>query len=187
MKVKELTIIGLQNVTPKAIRESRGTYWAFCHGEKGRGRWQVRLPLGASDFPFREGEDPPPPETEYKMRPLGRKDARGNDLYVLIRGEQDGRYLLLWQLCPGFRGGASYQIKGKARLLAEGYEAQGAAGRMGGAPCPVVLVEGPCQLSWHRTGRLYGSPADWVAAFDGQAWTVATPDQCLLEDAIFDY
>lgn len=88
---------------------------------------------------------------------------------------------------PGYRGTASYEVSGQARVLAEGAEAQGAAGRMGGAACPVVLVEGPCTLSWHRSGRLYGTEADLAAYFDGAKWTVAPVTDCAVKDAAMSY
>lgn len=75
-------------------------------------------------------------------------------------------------MCPGYRGSASYTIEGDAELVDEGYEAQGATGRMGGAPVPVVLVKGPCRLKWSRTGRLYGARPDWIAIYDGEKWDV---------------
>jgi len=54
---------------------------------------------------------------------------------------------------------------------------------MGGAPCPLILVTGPCRLVWERTGRLYGAPARWIAAYDGATWTVAPEEDCLMEEA----
>ncbi len=81
--------------------------------------------------------------------------------------------MVLWSLSPGFRGGASWRVaSGAARVVAVGQEAQGDAGRMGGADCPVLLVTGPCTLEWVRTGRLYGSPPAWRATFDGSKWAV---------------
>ena len=58
---------------------------------------------------------------------------------------------------------------------------------MGSADCPVVLVSGSCRLSWKRLGRLYGDPADWVAVFDGQEWTVGPANEVEMEEEIFKY
>jgi hypothetical protein len=155
MKVISISTRGVQQVAATKTRAKNGAeYYALSHGEDGRGRWQIRLPLAAREFP-------------------APTDA----------GEQ----LVLWHLSPGYRGGASFGVAGQATAVAVGEEAQGAAGRMGGADCPVVLVTGPCQLSWHRSGRLYGSEADWSAVFDGQDWTVAPTDQCSLEQAALNY
>jgi hypothetical protein len=84
-----------------------------------------------------------------------------------------------------YRGSASHRIEGNAHLIAEGYQAQGAAGRMGGAPCPVVLVTGPCVLTWERFGRLYDTPAKWRAIYENGQWLVAPdePEQCAIEIA----
>jgi len=103
---------------------------------------------------------------------------------LLCAGAEDGCDLVLWSLSPGFRGGATYEISGDAVIVAEGREAQGIAGYMGSAPCPVLLVSGDCELRWHRSGRLYATAADWVARrVDGQ-WTVASAEDTTLADAL---
>lgn len=124
-------------------------------------------------------------DEEFAMRPIGKQDDRGNNLYVLIPSRDDGKQLVIWSLSPGFRGGASYSVQGEAHVIAEGREAQGDAGRMGGASVPVVLVTGPCELRWRRTGRLYGEPPSWVARYDGDKWTVSPASETELEDHIF--
>lgn len=124
-------------------------------------------------------------EEEFALRPIGKQDDKGNDLYILIPGRDDGKQLVIWSLSPGFRGGASYSVHGQCQVIAEGREAQGAAGRMGGAPVPVVLVTGPCELRWRRTGRLYGESPSWVARYDGDEWSVGPASETELEDEIF--
>jgi hypothetical protein len=124
---------------------------------------------------------------DFRLVDLHRQDPRGNGLFLLARGDDDGTALVLWSLSPGYRGGAHYKVSGRARIIAKGEEAQGAAGCMGGADCPVVHVTGPCRLEWTRTGRLYGNPADWVAEFDGSTWTVGPACECAVEDAALNY
>lgn len=127
-------------------------------------------------------------DKEFRLFPLNRQDARGNELSLLVKSNTpDGLQLILWSLSPGYRGDASYEIKGMAQRIAYGMEAQGNAGRMGGAACPVILVAGPCELTWNRSGRLYGSAADWTAVFDGDTWTVAPVATCVLEQAALTY
>ena len=171
---------GVVPATPeKASHPTRGEYWRFTHGQEGRGRRLVFFPLGSRDFP---GSAPAPgPGQEYLLIPVG------SGHHILGAGRNDGEYLVFWDLNPGYRGGASFEVFGQAKVLAQGEEAQGAAGRMGGAACPVVLVTGPCRLVWHRSGRLYGSEADWTAEFDGQQWTVTPTHLCGLEEAAFNY
>ena len=249
MKIYQLDREGCRPAYAGVARAKNGArYYAVHHGEFGRGRWEVRLPLAAREFPPPE----PPPvgilveapdlrEKEPSGRPfprrdfvrcpvcgaepddnfrrnhagdkcpacleaarfadkpldlagidlklvdLHRQDPRGNQLYLLARGENDGTALVLWSLDPGFRGGASYKVSGRGRVIALGEEAQGDAGRMGGADCPVVHVTGPCRLEWTRTGRLYGEPADWVAEFDGSEWTVGPDCECAVEEAALNY
>jgi hypothetical protein len=128
-----------------------------------------------------------PLDGEYRLVDLRKTDQRGNPLYLIVRGTEDGRWLVLWFLSPGFRGSASYDVEGQARIIGAGLQAQGDAGRMGGAACPLVLVDGPCRLMWERRGRLYGTPPRWVAEYDGEEWTVRSADECAVEDAALEY
>lgn len=177
MRVISLSTAGVKAIRPSIVQMAKdGSKPSYCflHGEQGRGRWEVRFPLGFKSFPFQGEEAKPSEEQEYQLVKLeGKKDPRGNQLVLLGVGRQDGEFLVLWHLSPGFRGSATFEIEGKAELIAEGYEAQGDAGRVGGASCPVVRVFGQATLSWGRSGRLYGSPSRWVARFDGQVWQVA--------------
>ena len=189
MKVIAISTRGAtQVVATKTIAKTGAEYYALTHGEDGRGRWQIRIPLAAREFPApADAGDRFPLDGEYKLVDLRKQDPRGNPLYLLTLGQQDGQHLVLWYLSPGFRGGASFEVAGKAKVIALGEEAQGDAGRAGGAACPVVLVTGPCLLTWHRSGRLYGDAADWTAQFDGQQWTVAPTHVCAAEEAALNY
>jgi hypothetical protein len=191
MKVYQLDIAGLRPAYADIVTAKNGVrYYAIHHGDWGRGRWEVRFPLAAREFIPPEPPNERPSNlggVELKLVDLHRQDPRGNQLYLLARGESDGTALILWSLNPGFRGGAEYNIKGQARVIALGREAQGAAGRMGGADCPVVHVTGPCRLEWTRTGRLYGNPADWVAEFNGSEWVVGPAYVCAAEEAALNY
>lgn len=190
MKVVRISKNGVCGASPSVnqTRDGGKRFFTFNHGSVGRGRWEVRFPLGFRDFPV-EHDDPksPDPETEYKLIDLKRKDPEGNGQYLLGKGIKDGSYLVLWSLSPGFRGGATFAVTGKAKVIATGEEAQGDAGRMGGAACPVVYVTGPCILTWERSGRIYGEKGSWVAEFDGSQWYVAPEDECAIESAIFEY
>ena len=189
MRVIRISLSGPRPAAPIVCRTRDGRpYYAFVHGEQGRGRWEVRIPLGARDFPVDEERRTEEfMEADFRLVKLGKKDARGNELFLLGRGESDGAYLVLWSLSPGYRGSAGYNLEGQAEAIAYGCEEQVAAGRLGGADCPVVLVTGPCRLTWHRRGRLYGGQPDWVAEFDGESWRVAPEAECALEEAAFEY
>ena len=186
MRVVQISTDGVFPAVAELTRTPRGCYYCVYHGQQGRGRWQVRIPLSARDFPAAEDSFGLIELTnEYRLVRLDRADAKGNQMLLLARGEEDGTTLVLWKLSPGFRGSAEYELRGAAELIALGQEAQGEAGRMGGAACPVILVSGPAELRWTRFGRLYGSASRWVARFDGATWTVAPEDSALLEDAVF--
>jgi hypothetical protein len=184
MKVIEISRHGISTAPVLTVEGQRGKYLCISHGERGRGRWEYLIPLSAKDFPpVCKGGKPYLEGEEITLRPLGRQDAAGNPLFVGLRGEPDGKFLVLWSLSPGFRGEADYNVLGNAEIIARGRQAEGLAGRAGHADCLVVLVTGPCQLTWYRRGRLYGSPADWVAIYDGDTWTVSSVDGCVIEDA----
>jgi hypothetical protein len=183
MKVVKIGINGIVPAVPvKATHPVRGEYLRFEHGQEGRGRKLVFFPLGSKDFPAERGL--PEPDQAYRLIPVS-----GNKTFILGRENRPSdEFLVLWSLSPGFRGDARYTVEGCATVIAEGYEAQGDAGRMGGAPCPVIHVTGPCVLKWTRGGRLYDSPANWRAVFDGKNWAVASdsPESDAVE-AAFDY
>lgn len=188
-----MKIIGISKngiSTPKAlpVNGNRGQYFCLMHGENGRGRWQLRMPLAAREFPVPSDEVRSIEMTgEFKLIDLNRKDPRENTVYLIAKGEEDGKQLVLLSLSPGYRGGARYTVTGQAEVIGEGEEAQGAAGRMGGAACPLIIVSGPCQINWHRSGRLYGGDADWSAVYDGSEWVIGPRHECAAEDAAFSY
>ena len=48
MKVIKISIRGVQPVSATKTRAKSGAeYYALTHGENGRGRWQIRIPLAA--------------------------------------------------------------------------------------------------------------------------------------------
>jgi hypothetical protein len=186
MKIISISKNGVVTAVANAVTtQNNNKFYVLSHGEEGRGRWEIRIPLAVKDFPPNDKqliltED-------YKLINLKKKDKRDNSLYLIVKGDNDGKYLVLLSLSPGYRGGASYKVNGKATVIGEGYEAQGIAGRMGESPCPIILVEGPCNLSWSRSGRLYGGGSDFIASFDGDKWSVETDSKCMLEEAAMNY
>lgn len=189
----EIIRLSKGGVSPKDAVLTSGNYgspfYALIHGEEGRGRWAYRIPLGGKDFP----SNPDSPTTlpllkkNYILRKVeGKQDKAGNDLYLVgvnpafAEDASSKEFLVFLELDPGFRGGASYEVTGHAKVIGEGAEAQGTAGYMGGAPCPVVHVQGDATLRWTRTGRLYGQPAEWVATFMDGRITVQTEDEYTL-------
>lgn len=189
MKIVKIGITGVQPAEAQRICSKSGAeYYTLTHGEEGRGRWQIRIPLAAREFPSpAEGGHTLKLDGDYKLVDLHKLDPRGNPLYLIALGKEDGQQLVLLSLSPGFRGSASYEMHGQAEVIAYGEEAQGDAGRMGGAKCPVILVTGPCRLTWHRWGRLYGGDVDWAAEYDGKEWRVTPTHTCAVEDAAFNY
>ena len=176
MKVITVSMNGVELAKPVlTTHNTLGEYYRYEHGESGRGRKLVFIPLNIRDFPV---------NVEYDWESIEFSiEKRGHSFYLLNRGIHDNTFLVIWSLSPGYRGSARYSLDGNAHVIAEGYEAQGQAGRMGGAPCPVVLVTGPAVLRWTRLGRIYGTPPHWVAKFDGANWIVRpdNPEEEALE------
>ena len=190
MKIVKISTEG--TCPPSAKLVKGGKFYALCHGEEGWGRWEVKFPLFAKEFP--PNEEYLRLEGDYSLVDLSRKDQRGNHLFLITEGKEDGKFLVLLSQSPGFRGSASYRTEGQITLLCSGEEAQCDAGRMGGTDCPVFVVKGPCQISWTRTGRLYGIPSKWVAIFDGEGWEVVpvsanirSLEEEALEEAALNY
>jgi hypothetical protein len=180
MRVLSLDKYGIKLTKPvKAFHNTRGEYYRFQHGQEGRGRKLIYITLSLRDFPTNIEINE---YQEFKLIPVS-----GNKAYILGKGDIDSEFLLLWYLSPGFRGGAKYEIEGNAKVIMEGYDAQGDAGRMGGDPCPIVHVYGPCVLKWTRSGRLYGDYNKYRAIYNGSDWIVE-PDDDLSNavDAAFD-
>lgn len=187
MRVVKLDIYGISPKFAEAKRFGERLAFALVAGERGRGRWEYIIPVAASvAVPFNIDNSLDTTNLHFSLKNLNRKDPAGNDMYLLIKGESDNSFLVFWNLSPGFRGGASYTVSGNAVVIGEGEEAQGLAGRMGGAKCPVVLVTGPCTLQWERSGRLYGQPSHYVASFDGTIWTVGPKQNIELAVEIFE-
>jgi hypothetical protein len=109
---------------------------------------------------------------EFKMRVLNKKDHKGNNLYFISKGEDDGTYFVLWNLSPGYKGKASFSFEGNARLLATAYEAQEINGEIISTPCPIMHVFGDCVLHWERTGKVYGDVRKFSAEFKNNKWSV---------------
>lgn len=187
MKLIAISKDGVTVPKPSMIDGPNGPYWAVHHGDQGRGRWQCRFPLPSRYFPCLPDVPRPDLKREHlELKALGRFDGRNQPLFMLPRGAEDNRFLVFFRLSPGYRGGATYEVTGDASVVCEGREGQGDAGRMGGAPCPVILAEGgPCTVTWERTGRLYGEPSGWVAHYPGhgQRWIVGTTDDIAMASA----
>ena len=114
-----------------------------------------------------------PLNEEVVLVNTGKNDPQGNKIYVVkkktdqLENVIDGKYLVFLYLSPGYRGGAKYEIKGEAQVIGLGYEAQGDVGILIGVECLVLLITGPCEVSWTRLGRLYGEPDRYTLKFDG--------------------
>ena len=126
------------------------------------------------------------PDIEFELVCTDKRDPLGNPNFILRKSDSyDLHQLIFWNLSPGFRGGASYSLEGDASVITKGSEADGIAGNMMQADCPIILVTGPCVLNWKREGRLYGETAEWRAEFNGlDNWIVGPAHELELESVL---
>lgn len=92
------------------------------------------------------------------------KTQKGN--WLIVPGNSRG-IILVTNWYDGFRGSLSHNIdnlleEGKVEILAKGATAEGDAGRMGGEEQFILKITQNCQLRYHKQGRVYGEPRDWV-------------------------
>ena len=111
--------------------------------------------------------------------------VRSRDGALLLVEEHPGdgeRALVALRIAPGYRGGVEYYGRGITQSdvgnvpdplpagveLLRGYTAQGDAGRMGGGPELLVVMQPGDRIVAHRTGRLYGQPRRLAIDYDGE-------------------
>jgi len=119
--------------------------WGAPHvivGEEGRGRKLVRVPL------------PPGAKVDW----LSGYEDHPQWVGTLRSVPGDGVILLILDH-SGYRGGWSLTRPDDSVIIAEGWCAQGIAGRMGGGPEVLLRVPLGSKLTIARRGRLYGAPA----------------------------
>ena len=177
MKVASLSTEGIGVVIARTVpptREGGSPFYCITHGNLGRARWEVRIPLNQQDY----AANPKAPKIElydddFDLSILDHKrDINGNPSLILRKGVPDNRYLLLWDLSPGTGGGALYSVCGEARTLTWGVTTEAEGSKRGFARCPIVLVEGPCELTWYREGSVHGQQRAWHALYDGERWAI---------------
>ncbi len=121
-------------------------------GEEGRGRKSIIVPLPA-------GSEIDKVE-EYSIVPIVKSIITSHDdaVAALFIQDQSG-YRGTWRLCRDSSDSDNDELDPEeiGYVVAEGWVAQGAAGRMGGGPEYLILAKS-CKFLIHREGRLYGDP-----------------------------
>jgi len=178
MRIAKLSINGIEPAIAKSIpptREGGGPYYYFSHGNIGRCRWEVRVPLNNSDYPVAKVNSKIELlDDDYGLSILDRKkDIHGNPHLVVRRGISDNKYLILWDLSPGLGGTAYYKVVGDARVLSWGITSEADGSKRGQSHCPVVMVDGPSELIWYRDGTVHGQQRAWKAVYGGGRWSIA--------------
>lgn len=118
-------------------------------GEEGRGRKLVTVPLPA-------GAEIDKVE-EYSIVPVVKRiNTSHDDTVVAVLIEDQSGYRGTWRLCRDLSDD-ELNPEEIGHVVAEGWVAEGAAGRMGGGPEYLILAR-PGEFIIHRKGRLYGNP-----------------------------
>lgn len=194
--MKIISISSEEISIPKAhvIKGDKGKYFCLTHGENGRGRWQLQLPLAVREFPISSEKTTAIEMADnYELINLNKKDPRDNNIYLIVKGEEDGTYLVLLTVSSGIDGNVFYKVSGQAKIIGEGYESIG--NKVVGlgitpikiSPCPLILVSGPCQINWRCMESLHDIETDYVASFDGSNWNSGPNYKCVAEEAAFNY
>lgn len=169
-------------------------------GEEGRGRQLTRFPVGrrfAEAFLMARAFGERAPRIDRAS--VIRTKEKGTLLLVEERDPGDPRALVLVRISAGYRGsttwtGPAYEDAnihpdvGVVReyepfppkgitVLAEGWCAQGAAGRMGGHAERLLIMEPGAAIRVVRHGRLYGAPAVRYVLWTGQELKLGTRDE----------
>ncbi|GBD12059.1 hypothetical protein HRbin24_00059 [bacterium HR24] len=142
-------------------------------GEEGRGRRLTRVPLPSGASLDREGTVQALPVSHPAAVAVilirDHSGYRGGwELLTLPREDCPlrGKLELLWEetcpVCEWWGRHGPYPVRqlraqDLGHLIAEGYCAQGAAGRMGGGP-EYLIAAPPGEFCIYRWGRLYGAP-----------------------------
>lgn len=169
MKVNTLNYQGPGVATAVKMPSKGDGYYCLVHGEHRGNGWQLRIPLGITDFPC-NGESPVALrlEGDFGLVPLRTQDPAGNDSYLLVAGSQHtGALVLLDPRVPDHGGELTWTFWGKGRQLMTGYSASSFERRR--SPMPVIQAAGPLAIYW----KWSNSPDSWEALFDGTEWTVS--------------
>jgi hypothetical protein len=101
----------------------------------------------------------------------------GNDVFVLKRGEEDGKCIVFLDMDPGAGGtGVFHSWNEHMEVLGHGMEMRPAPnGRRGARKAieidyPVLVCAPGAQFSWERSG--IAGERDFVAMWDGVGWGV---------------
>lgn len=123
-----------------------------------------------------------------RIRPLERasvlRTRKGTLLLIEEKDSADQRALVLARIHGGFRGNSvAAAVDGDEfppdgiTVLAEGWAAEGLAGRAGGPHCEYFLVMEPgAAFRVDRGGRLYGGPGSLYVLWTGTEMRVGTRD-----------
>jgi len=151
VEIKDNYILETPNIVSKELRNG-AVIKALELGESGRGSDLTLIPVpkwindaNINTLNFQIG-----------------KTKAGNRRLNVIKSIDNSNYVIvLLKPTYGFRGGVKFNL-GNIDSIESGYISQGAAGRMGGNYHHLLILKDGDIISYERTGRLYGNPAEWV-------------------------
>jgi len=119
-------------------------------GEEGRGRKMIAVPLPA-------GTEIDKVEEYSIVSVVRRISTSHDDVVVALLIEDQSGFRGTWWLCRDLSDNDELNPEEIGYIIAKGWCAEGAAGRMGGGPEYLILAR-PGKFIIHRKGRLYGDP-----------------------------
>lgn len=136
-------------------------------GEAGRGRILARISIyapGAKGDRLYNASLMQIPPLKIFGKPENEAEAPPN---YALKAEDDNasvNILALIDVAAGYRGYTSWRLpddeKYHPKIIAEGYKAQGEAGRMGGHRVALAILPPESGVMIARSGRLYGEPEE---------------------------
>ena len=173
MKCFTVENLKVKNYIPICERESRktgGKFYAAEVGEYGRGRELQFVPLHPTLIPQKEGD-------RLFITEAGIAKTKNGGTILVSPKEQDNLALVKVYGVEGYRGELRYKFSSpNPEILAQGYHAQGDAGRMGGGSEYLVILYPGDRIDITRYGRLYGDNERVTIEWDGSELRVYDPD-----------
>ncbi len=160
-------------ITKKGIEEGiqiiKEPFPHVAVGEEGRGRLLVRIAVSASGDRLYNATVVRSLSIKIFGKTKDEGDAPPN--FTLKEGDDGSPNILaLIDVAAGYRGYTAWRLpedeKHHPEIIAEGYKAQGEAGRMGGHKVALAVLHPESGVMITRTGRLYGEPEEIFVWYD---------------------
>jgi hypothetical protein len=179
-------------------------------GEAGRGRTLARMPVTLELATKNPAEtDPSGGQVSLLTEAKVMRSSDGKTIVARAGTYPDQRCLVHLVYDPGFRGNCNWEVLEPATqnwyaigwvksgsdpvdivlnnslviIIVSGNKAWGDAGRMGSSEEHLAILKPGAVIRFTRTGRTYGAPKVLLMMWDGENFSVETPDERLAREA----